>query len=296
MGLSASGAIDANAIRRLAESAVSDFLQPLALAAHQRHAMVQRALAMEDVWAALPEEEAERAAADPDYAQLRQPKQPAQPKPEFIACHGRLGEASIEARLQCDAALAALRLCGEHARAAWAVDRAGDGEGEALERAAALAQARRRAADAGTHLQSALAELARATDALAAAANDDSGEQRNAGGVNDMGGPAPPATGGQNTEAVWVADGSDDVAAQRARPIDTFEAAAKPSDRRKRSKPLSPEEQMAAFRAAQQERAMERERRAAEEAAQREAAQQTHQLMGELRSVLQQLPPRPSPR
>jgi hypothetical protein len=254
---------------------------------------------MEDVWAALPEEEAERAAADPDYAQLRQPKQPAQPKPEFVACYGRLGEASIEARLQCDAALAALRLCGEHARAAWAVDRPGDGEGEAVERGAALAQARRRAADAGTHLQSALAELTRASDALAAAdcpEHDGRGEQGSARNVNDEGGPAAPATGEQATEAVWIADGSDDVAAQRARPIDTFEAAADPGDRRKRSKPLSPEEQMAAFRAAQQERARERERRAAEEATQREAAQQTHQLMGELRSVLQQLPPRPSQR
>ena len=53
------------------------------------------------------------------------------------------------------------------------------------------------------------------------------------------------------------------------------------------------EEQVAAFRAAQEERARERARREAEEAARRSAAQQTQQLMGELRSVLHQLPPRP---
>ena len=306
MGLTAAGARHEGAIHRLVASVHADLFQPLARAAWQRHAMVQRALDMEDVWEALPEEEAARASENPDYVRLRHaaPRQPLAPR--FLATYARLAEASTEARLQCSAGMAALRLCVEAARTAWAEGQAPAHETKEAEeerrRRAVLQQARARAAEARAHLETALLELEKAAAATDAHAGKDSHGEHDAGGGHTASAPNAAASAASTPAAenavplADAADSAEDVAAQRAQPMATFEARAAAREERKQRKQhraATKEEQVAAFRAAQEERARERARREAEEAARRSAAQQTQQLMGELRSVLHQLPPRP---
>lgn len=271
--------------------AVPALLAPLASAARHRQRHVARALALEDVWAVDPAAQATAAAADGAFQVLRLLPTAPTPAAAHLAAHARLGEASVEARLQCDSAVAALRLCGEHARAAWA-----NTASPPVPPLTHMPQARAYLATARQHMAAALARLDEADAALHAESYAQEGESPTVTATDTL---TPTADTAATTHpplaAVFVTEAhEEDVVAQRSQPMATFEAAAEAVQRPVRRK-RTPEEEAADRAAARAERACERERLAAADAERRRVARQAQQLLGELQSVLHQLPARGAP-